>query len=233
MRRAVPRPVRAAPKPACARGYLGSNSGSKGAGPLCEGTTTHWARQLRAHYGLIDTPILVRLGGPGGGGRMSTGWSSSGANEPPRATESLRRSRHSRPPWYARHVAPWAAAGLIVIGGLSAFVMMHRSPAAHPRAQAAICGLVSCAVVSTAASPSRRPAVPSTPNSLPPPKASSRAPAPVAPEPTPSPAPSPAPSPRSKHHRRQRPLPTPTEPWRPSPTDSSPPDDQQHNAWLP
>ena len=186
----------------------------------------------------MATPILVKLGGPGGGGRMSTGWSPSGAGEPPRATESPHRRRHSRPPWYARHVAPWAAAGLIIIGGSSAFVMMHRSPTAHPRAQAAVCGLVTCAVASAAIAASRGPGVPSTPNDSPSPNASSRAPAAAAPEPTPSPAPSarpsPAPSPtpsatpspRSKHHGRPRP--------RPTPTDSSPPDDlQHHNDYLP
>lgn len=178
----------------------------------------------------MDTPILIRSDGPRGGGRMPTGCSSSGASEAPCATKSLHRSRHSSPPWYARHVAPWAAAGLIVIGGSSAFVMMHRSPVAHPRAQAAVCGLVSCAVVSAAASTSRGPMVPSTPRGSPAPEPSSRAPAAAAPEP----APAPAPSPRSKHHRRPRPRPTPTEPWRPSPPDSSPPDDQQnHDAWSP
>jgi hypothetical protein len=166
---------------------------------------------------------------------MSAGWSPSGAGEPPRPTESLHRRRHSRPPWYARHIAPWAAAGLIVIGGSSAFVIMHKSPVAHPPAQAAICGLVTCAVASAAVSASRGPTVPSTPTGSPRPNASSRAPAAAVPEPTPSPtpspAPSPAPSPRSKHHRppRPRPTPTPTEPWSPWPSNSSPPDDQQHH----
>src|SRR5258708_39433049 len=143
----------------------------------------------------------------------SRGWS-----EPPCATEPpFGGRRYSRLTWRARYMVPWAAAGLIIIGASSAFVMVHQPAVAHPRARTAFCGLVACTVLHSDASTSRVPtAVPSS-SASPSSKASTRAAA------APPPELAPSPTPRRGHHHRPRPWPTPTpeptetDPWPPSP----------------
>lgn len=155
---------------------------------------------------------------------MPTG-GSSGASEPPSTTEPrISDRRRSRLTWRARYVAPWAAAGVIVIGS-SALVMMHQpTVAAHPRAQTAFCGLVACAVLRSDAAISRAPTTVPSPIPSPSPRASTSA---AAAAPAPDPTPSPTSCPKS--HPRQ--APTPTDPWSPSPdpthTCSPPPPDWQ------
>jgi len=177
---------------------------------------------------------------------MPTGPSSS-ASEPPSATEPpLTGRRHSRLTRRAGYLAAWAAAGLIVIGGSSALVMIHKSaPAAHPRAQTAFCGLVACAVLRSDASLSRMPTTAPSSSPSPSPEASTRSAVAAAPAPAPAPEPTPTPRPkhRPRHHPRPRPAPTPTpaDPWTspdpthtwsppPWPPPSWPPPDQ-HHSW--
>jgi hypothetical protein len=141
--------------------------------------------------------------------------------------------------WLTRHgrsPVMWAAAGLVVIGGAGAIMATHESGGeAQPRAQAALCGLVSCADVPSAAS-SRQPAPePSTPlPSLPPDTARPvPAPTPAAP-PTPAlakvPAPAPTPVRPAVPATAPRPAPTPTRVPAPWPAWPTPP---AHGPWPP
>jgi hypothetical protein len=121
---------------------------------------------------------------------MPTGPSSDAANP----------SRHS---WLAReggrgggwgHPMMWATAGLVLLGGSGAVVLLHE-PGGRPQAQTTYCGLVTCAVLRSTAATSSVPAgavhsaSPASPTPAPSPRlASPRAPAPPATTiPTPSP----------------------------------------------
>jgi hypothetical protein len=172
-----------------------------------------------AHVGgmtVIATSILITSGRPGRG-RMSTG-PSSGASEPPSATEPpLSGRQFSRPPWRTRYLAPWAAAGLIVISGSGAFVILHK-PVGQPRAPTAFCGLVTCAVLRSDAPASRAAAPPLSTNPSPS-TATSAAPAP---EPTPLPTPTPRPRPTPEPTPNRTPSPHPTHTSSPKPPDWPP-----------
>ena len=166
----------------------------------------------------------------------------SGSSEPSGATEPPRGGRpYSRLTWRARVMAPWAA-GLIVIGGSGAFLMLHNPPvSARPRAQAAVCGLVTCAMLRSNAAPSRTPTgspgfspspslrPPTTPAvaaAAPPPQpAAPPSPRPrPRPRPTPTPDPTPTPTPDPTPTPTPTPDPTPTDPWpSPDPTHTWPP----------
>jgi hypothetical protein len=169
---------------------------------------------------------------------MSTG-PASGANEPPGATEPLLSGRpYSRRIWRARYVAPWAAAGLIVLGVAGAFVMLHQ-PVRHPRAPTAFCGLVTCAALRSEASASRLPQPIRLPRSSPSPSPRASTPTPVTTGPAPAlaPSPSPAPTPRPRTHPRPRPRPAPTPTSEPAPTPTQTwtpsPDPTQSWTWPP
>jgi len=74
------------------------------------------------------------------------------------ATESAAGSRRdTRLSWRARSVAPWAALGLVVLGGAGGYALAHE-PAPQPREPSAFCGLVSCAVLRSDASAAKVPA---------------------------------------------------------------------------
>src|SRR5215469_18697801 len=151
---------------------------------------------------------------------MPTGLSS-GADEPSSSTESPPSGRpHSRLPRRARYMVPWAA-GLIVVGGSGAFLAFHNPPdAERPRAQTALCGLLSCAALRSAASASRAPADAPSSSPTPSPTSPTRAVTAVAPGPEPTPSPAPRPGPRPT----PAPEPTPTGPWPwPDPTRTWPP----------
>ena len=135
-----------------------------------------------------------------------------------------------------RNPVVWAAAGLVVIGGAGA-ILATQEPGreAQPRAQAALCGLVSCADVPAAAA--TRPPAPQPSTQVPssPAPAATHAPTPPpAPAPAPvralDPTPAPAPTPVASPPPVPTPIPTPTrvpEPrpaWPPSPA---------HDPWPP
>ena len=143
---------------------------------------------------------------------MSTG-PSSDSTEPPQEADppSGDSRRHS---WLAGHgwqPVTWAAVGLVLLGGSGVVVLLHE-PGGRAQAQTAYCGLVTCAVLRSAAATSSVPAGAPHPAPAPSsPLASSRAPAPTA---TTIPTPSPAPSPRVAAGSTPTPAPSP----RPTPT---------------
>ncbi len=142
---------------------------------------------------------------------MSTG-PSSGASEPPSATEPpLSGRQFPRPTWRTRYLAPWAAAGLIVISGSGAFVILHK-PVGPSRAPTAFCGLVTCAVQRSDASASRAATPPPSTN----PSTATATSAAAAPEPTPRTRPTPEPTPT------RAPSPHPTHTSSPKPPDWPP-----------
>lgn len=133
----------------------------------------------------------------------------------------------------------WAAAGLVVIGGAGAILATHEPGGEpQPRAQAALCGLVSCADVPSAAAttpPAPQPSTPlpsspavpaAKPASTPPPvspPARALRPTPAS-TPTPVAAPPPAPRPAPTPTR----VPEPRPAWPPSPVHGPWPQPGQH-----
>src|ERR1700735_5104283 len=88
--------------------------------------------------------------------------------EPPEGTQSP-PSGGQRYSWLTkrgRNPAVWAAVGLVVIGGAGAILATHEPGGpGQPRTQAALCGLVSCANVPSAAAST--PSAPAPPTPLP------------------------------------------------------------------
>jgi hypothetical protein len=138
--------------------------------------------------------------------------------------------RNSRLARYVRTPVVWAAAALVLIAGTGALLVTQEAGGqpAQPRAQAALCGLVSCADVRSAAAstrsarraaptrpPSPAPAATPTPTGTPAPAVSPQ-PAPD-PEPAPAPVSGPAPAPPRGHrpHRVPSWSPPPRWPWPP------------------
>ena len=156
---------------------------------------------------------------------MTTG-SSSGSAEPPQATEpSLSGRQYS---WLARcgrNPVAWAAAGLVVVGGTGAVLMVHE-PGGQISAQgAAYCGLVKCAILRSDATPTGQPGKHRRPEPTPSAQASAQA----APAPSPAPAravkPAAAPPPTS--------VPQPTPQPQPSPVPSPAPAPKPSPTWTP
>jgi len=151
-----------------------------------------------------------------------------GEAEPPKVPEAAPFGGRSYS-WLTKHgrnPAVWAAAGLVVIGGAGAIVATHDPRGEpQPRAQAALCGLVSCADVPSAAATRPPPPQPSTP--LP---SSPAAPA-ATHAPTPAPTPMPAPVPARAVEPASAPTPTPAAAPPPAPVPTRVPEPRP--AWPP
>jgi hypothetical protein len=178
----------------------------------------------------------------GEGTHMPIGPSSDSA-EPPEGTEPPADGR--RYSWiarYSRNPMVWAAAGLVVVGGTGAILATQESGGqAQPGAQAALCGLVSCAAVPSAdassppghrAGPGPAPAppapTPATPSATPRPAVAPPAPKPAS-SPKPASAPAPAPAPASSP--APAPAPTPSEPLPALPPQPAPHWPAQPRPW--
>jgi hypothetical protein len=137
---------------------------------------------------------------------MPTGSSNDSANPPPEPHPPSAGSR-----WltsHGWHPITWAAVGLVLLGGSGVAVLLHE-PAGRAQAQTTYCGLVTCAVLRSAAATSSVRAGAAHPTPAPSsPLAASRAPAPKA---TTIPTPAPAPSPRAAAESAQRPAPSPSQ----------------------
>jgi hypothetical protein len=187
---------------------------------------------------------------------MSTG--SSSARKPPSAASGAATNgaakrqvsgqRNALLNWRARSVAPWAAVGLVVIGGAAGYALAQHGPTPQPQAQTAFCGLVSCAILHSDASAARAPAAHSharpalspqdaargavavTPASAPPAAGPPAAGPPAA-------APTRTPALRSRPAATRGPVPTPVPAQppapRPVPTRAWPPQTRQPSPWWP
>jgi hypothetical protein len=127
---------------------------------------------------------------------------------------------------HGRNPLVWAAAALVVMGGTGAILVAQDAggqAAGRPRAQGALCGLVSCADVRSAAASMRsgHRAAP-TPTPTTPPATATPAPRPAA---SPVPAASPEPAATAPGH-----APTPARTHRPGPAPAWPP---PHGPWPP
>jgi hypothetical protein len=150
-----------------------------------------------------------------GRGHMPTGSPNDSASSPPEPDPPSGGSR--RHSWLAREGGSrggwgqpitWATAALVLLGGSGIVVLLHE-PGGRPQAQSTYCGLVTCAVLRSAATPS----VPAGAAHRTSPLASSPAPAPTA---TTTPTPKPAPSPAAESTPKPAPPPWPA----PKPTPS-------------
>jgi hypothetical protein len=159
-----------------------------------------------------------------------------GKAAPPGVPESAPSG--GRPPaWLTRSgrsPVVWAAAGLVVIGGAGALLATQEpGGSAQPRTQAALCGLVSCADVPSAAATSPPAPQPSTPVPSSPAPAGTHAPTPP-PAPAPvralDPTPAPAPPPVASAPPVPTPAPAPAPTWVPEPRPAWPPS-PAHGQW--
>jgi hypothetical protein len=121
---------------------------------------------------------------------MSDGPSNDPAEPPPGAQPGSGGRRYSRSIPRGRYPAVWMAAGLVLLGGSAAIVVMHES-GGRPSAQAAFCGLVECSVLRSAAAAAGEP--PGSPHPQPFPSSLLT---PAVPAPTPTPAPDRPPRPK-------------------------------------
>jgi hypothetical protein len=156
---------------------------------------------------------------------MTTG-SSSGSAEPRQTTEPSLSGRQFS--WLARcgrNPVAWAAAGLVVVGGTGAVLMVHEPGGQISAQSAAYCGLVKCAILRSDATPTGQPDKRLRPEPTP----SAQAPAEAAPAPSPAPGravqPVSAPQPTSvpQPTPQPSPVPPPAPAPKPSPTWTPPP----------
>jgi hypothetical protein len=161
---------------------------------------------------------------------MSTGQSSDSAGPPQESDPHFGGGR--RHSWLAGtrwHPVTLVAAGLLLLGGSGAAVLLNE-PGGRAQAQTAYCGLVTCAVLRSTAASSRVPGALHPTPAPSSPLASSRAPAPSA---TTIPAPKPAPSSRAAFVSNPTAAPAPRPTRRPAPKPGPGPWRWPWPAWWP